>query len=132
MPILTWFLLYRIQKRMSADNANKSQLVTNHSNILYGFFGALLFGMVLSLFFTLGNEDIPFYMMMALFVLALFAPVYRAECFLGFLLGMTYTFGGVLPIGIGGILVLVCAILYLLIRPAILFVFKRIVSIKQK
>ena len=131
VPILTWFLLYRIQKRMSVDNANNSHPLTNHSDILYGFFGALLFGVALSLFFTFENEDMPFYMLMALFVLALFKPVYRAECFLGFLLGMTYTFGGVLPVGIGAILVLLCAILYLLIRPTILFVFKKIVAVNK-
>jgi hypothetical protein len=41
---------------------------------------------------------------------------------------MTYTFGGVLPLGIGAILVLLCAILYLLIRPIILFAFKKIAA----
>jgi hypothetical protein len=36
---------------------------------------------------------------------------------------MAFAFGGVLPIIIGSVLTLLGAVLYLLIRPAILFVF---------
>jgi hypothetical protein len=122
LPLLTSFLLYRIQKRMGRDN-NKNPLLSNiPNNILYGFISALLFGIVLSTFFTLGNKDIPFYMMMSLLAAALFFPIYRAECFLGFVIGMTFTFGGVLPIGIGSILALIGAVLFLLIRPSMLLV----------
>jgi hypothetical protein len=38
---------------------------------------------------------------------------------------MTYTFGAVLPTGIGSILALISAIIYLGIRPAILFVISK-------
>jgi hypothetical protein len=89
----------------------------------------LLFGIVLSTFFTLGNKDIPFYMMMSLFAAALFFPIYRADCFLGFVIGMTFTFGGVLPIGIGTILALIGAVLFLLIRPAILWVLTKLINL---
>lgn len=122
LPLLTWFLLGRIQKRVGGDKEKNSMALTISTPILLGFVGALLFGIVLSIFFTLGNEDVPFYMMMGLFVSALFLPNYRAECFLGFIIGMTYTFGGVLPIIIGSVLVLLCAMLYLLMRPAGIFV----------
>jgi hypothetical protein len=122
LPLLTSFLLYRIQKRVGSDNNKKPLLSNVPNNILYGFISALLFGIVLSTFFTIGNKDIPFYMMMSLFAAALFFPIYRAECFLGFVIGMTFTFGGVLPIGIGSILALIGAALFLLIRPATLLV----------
>jgi hypothetical protein len=91
-------------------------------NILYGFAGALFFGILLSIFFTLGYSELPGYMIAGLFLLALFIPVYRAECLLGFVIGMTYTFGAVLPTAFGSVLVLVSAILYLYIRRAILYV----------
>jgi hypothetical protein len=129
LPLLTWYLLYRIQKRMGSD---KEKLPNIPINILYGFIGALLFGIVLSIFFTLGNEEIPFYMMIGLFTAALFFPIYRAECFLGFVIGMTFTFGGVLPIGIGSVLALIGAVLYLLIRPAILFVSTKLINLVTK
>jgi hypothetical protein len=122
LPLLTSFLLYRIQKRVGSDNNKKPLLSNVPNNILYGFISVLLFGIVLSTFFTIGNKDIPFYMMMSLFAAALFFPIYRAECFLGFVIGMTFTFGGVLPIGIGSILALIGAALFLLIRPATLLV----------
>jgi MFS family permease len=129
LPLLTWFLLYRIQKRIGSDKEKKSLLLNISTHILYGFVGALLFGIVLSIFFTLRNEEVPFYMMMSLFAAALFLPIYRAECFLGFVIGMTFTFGGVLPIVIGSILALLGAMLYLLIRPAILFVSSKLINL---
>jgi hypothetical protein len=67
----------------------------------------------------------PGYMLMGIFAISLFFPIYRAECLLGFVIGMTYTFGAVLPPGIGSILVLIGAVIYLGIRPAILFVFSK-------
>jgi hypothetical protein len=123
LPLLAWLLSYHIQRRIynRKDEDSKQEIIPAH--IVYGFVGALLFGIVLSIFFSLGNVNLPFYMMMALFALALFLPIYRAECFLGFVISMAFTFGGVLPIIIGSVLTLLGAVLYLLIRPAILFVF---------
>lgn len=120
LPLLTWFLLYRVQKRISSDKEKNAQL-NIPVNIFYGFISALLFGIVLSTFFTFGNEEIPFYMMMGLLAFALFFPIYRAEYFLGFVIGMTFTFGGVLPIIIGSVLAIIGSVLYLLVRPAIVF-----------
>jgi hypothetical protein len=41
---------------------------------------------------------------------------------LGFVIGMTFTFGGVIPTVAGSIILSFCAIIYLVIRPAILYV----------
>jgi hypothetical protein len=79
-----------------------------------------LFGIALSTFYTLGYKDIPGYMVNSLFFIALFFPIYRAECLLGFVIGMTFTFGAVLPTGIGSIFALIGAVLYLLVRPLLL------------
>ena len=102
------------------------------SSFVAYFVGALLFGIVLSVFFTLGNQDVSFYMLIGLLVLAFFLPIYRAECFLGFAIGMTFTFGGVLPILIGTILVLLCSVLYLALRPMALFVSSKIAILLHK
>jgi len=131
IPVLTWFLLYRIQKRIDKTNSQNREAHISLKPILYRFFGALLFGIALSAFFSSGNTDMPGYMILAIFPLALFLPIYRSECLLGFVIGMTFTFGGVLPIGIGSILLLLCAILYLLIRPAILYVVSRVASMRS-
>jgi hypothetical protein len=120
LPLLTWFLLYRIAGRLSStpeENSNTSKLPIN---IVYGFGGALLFGIFLSSFYTLGYADIPGYMVNGLFILALFFPIYRAECLLGFVIGMTFTFGAVLPTAVGSVFGLIGAILYLLVRSLLL------------
>jgi hypothetical protein len=128
LPLLTWFLLYRAQVRIAKESTSSAV----QSSFVAYFVGALLFGMVLSVFFTLGNQDVPFYMLVGLLVLGFFLPLYRAECLLGFAIGMTFTFGGVLPILIGTILVLICSVLYLLLRPMVLFVFSKIASLLHK
>ena len=135
IPLLSWFLLYRIQKRL-IHNSDKNPKVFNLPvSVIYGFLSTLIFGILLSVFFTLGYSDIPVYMLLGVFVLALVFPIYRSECLLGFVIGMTYTFGAVLPTGIGSILVLIGAVLHLFVRPLILFVTTRLInlatSIKQ-
>ena len=122
LPLLTWFLLYRIEKRIIDKNESVSQAPKLSIYVIYGFTVALLFGIVLSAFFTFGNTEMPGYMLLGLLLLALFLPIYRAECLLGFVIGMTFTFGAVLPTGVGSILVLTGVLLYLYVRRAILFV----------
>lgn len=119
LPLLTWFLSFRVHKRIIKNDVYASGFP---ANIFYGFFAALIFGIVLSTFFTLGNTEMPGYMLTGLLLTAPFLPVYRAECLLGFVIGMTFTFGAVLPTLAGSILALLSAVLYLIVRPAILFV----------
>lgn len=129
IPLLTWFLLYRIQKRLINNNDEKSQAATFPINILYGFVGALFFGILLSAFFTFGYSEIPGYMLIGVFILALFFPIYRAECILGFVIGMTVTFGAVLPTGVGSIIALIGVVLYLGVRPTVSYVTSALVNI---
>jgi len=122
IPLLTWFLLYRIKKRIHNKDSNGDP--KNLNNVLYGLVGSFLFGVLVSFFFTIGS-DVPGYMMIGLFILSFFIPIYRAECVLGFVLGMTYTFGGILPILFGSIFVLIFAIDYLAIRSFILYLISK-------
>ncbi len=119
LPLLSWFLLYRIRKRILRNDVEQSRFPVT---VLYGFTGSLLFGILLSVFFTLGYTTVPGYMLMGLLVLALFVPVYRAECLLGLVIGMVFTFGTVLPTLVGSVLVLIAAVLYLYIRPVIIYI----------
>ena len=122
IPLLTWFLSYRVKKRAIKEKDENSQTSKFPINILYGFSAALFYGMILSAFFTFGNTEIPGYMMMAIILLGLFLPIYRAECILGFVLGMTFTFGAILPTIAGSVLALIAFLIYQFIRPGILFV----------
>jgi len=121
LPLLTWFLTYRIQRRIS-QSREKEEISRQIINTVLGFVAALTFGVLLSVFFRLGYNDMTGNMMLIIFPLALFVPLYRSEYLLGFVIGMTYTFGAVLPTGIGSILVLITAAIHLYIRSFILYV----------
>ena len=131
LPLLTWFLLYRIQKRIFHNDVVKLEALKFPMNVIFGFIGAFSFGILLSAFFIFGFSDIPGYMLMGLFLVALFLPIYRAECILGFVIGMTYTFGAVLPTAVGSIIALICVVLYLYIRPAIFYMSSKIFNIRK-
>jgi hypothetical protein len=126
LPLLTWFLLYRIQKRAFGNKGGYTEPLKILQRALYGFAGALLFGILISVCFTFGYADITGNLVLGLLPLAIFFPLYRAECLLGFVIGMTFTFGAVLPTGFGTMLVLVSLVLYLIIRPTILYVLSKV------
>jgi hypothetical protein len=124
LPMLTCFLLYRIQERINNNNVDKS-VSKKLTIVIYGFLGALSFGILLSTFFTFGNTEIPFYMLIGLLLLAMFFPIYRSECLLGFVIGMSFTFGVVLPTGIGTIFAILGVIIYRCIQPVLLYITKK-------
>lgn len=125
LPLLTWMLLYRVQQRIYPPQVGDAEPSVINSAI-YGFVIALIYGIILSAFFEFGYPDVTSYMTLGIFVLALFFPVYRAECFLGYVLGLTVSFGAVLPTTIGSILLLICFILYRFIRTPILHLVARL------
>ena len=122
LPVLTWFLLYRIQQRVFKEKDGRPESADFPLSILYGFSSALLFGIVLSAFFSFNYADIPGYMLLGVLILSNFIPLYRSEYILGFVLGMTFTFGAVLPTLVGSRLALIAFLLYVFLHPAILWV----------
>ena len=86
-------------------------------SIIAGFLVALLVGIALTVAFTMGNEAVASYIAQGIIVLAVLLPIYRAECFLGFVLGMTFTFGAVLPTAIGSVFAALSAVMHLLVYP---------------
>jgi len=126
LPLLSCFLLYRMKKRVIIKEDQNLQKANIPVNTICGFLAALIFGIFLSVFFTLGYSDIPAYMLVGTFVLAFFFPIYKSEYILGFVIGMTFTFGAVLPTAIGSILALIGAFLYLCIRRVILYIVSKL------
>jgi hypothetical protein len=74
--------------------------------ILLGFGLALLYGVALAATWSLGGDEAASRLFFALFALAVLAPLYRVECLAGFVIGMTFTFGAVLPQLFGGVVAL--------------------------
>jgi hypothetical protein len=55
-------------------------------------------------------------MFLGVSVIALVLPIYRAENVLGFVLGMTFTFGAVLPTAVGSVVAMLSAASHRLVR----------------
>lgn len=120
IPALSWFLLYRTQKRLfnAEITINTSE---EQKKALLGFLGALLIGFLVVVCFSLGYPSTIDKILLGILLMAFFMPVYRSECILGFVLGMTYTFGAVLPIAVACILAAIGFVIYRFIRKGILF-----------
>ena len=116
IPITTWFLLFRVENRLFSQ----SDSIPFPKHTLIGFLSSLIFGVVLGISvvneFEMFLSKVPF----IIFGVALFFPTYKAEYFLGFVLGLTYFIGGVLPVVVGSVFLLISAVIYLLIRRLIL------------
>ena len=69
------------------------------------FLAALVFGIIASILWELRLEQVLQYYILFPILIAFFKPVHLPEFLLGFTLGMIYSFGGILPIIIGIILV---------------------------
>ena len=63
-----------------------------------GLILAFLYGTALATGFEFGAQALMQTLFLGLFLVAVLAPVYRAECIAGFVAGMAFTFGGVLPL----------------------------------
>jgi hypothetical protein len=119
LPALTWFLTGRIQRRVALHSGGKEAASKIPVSVVAGFVGSLLFGILLSVSFASDHETIASYLGQGLFLLALLLPVYRAECVLGFVLGMTFTFGAVLPTVAGAMIAALSAAIHLYVRPVL-------------
>ncbi|HCM75670.1 MAG TPA: hypothetical protein DIS90_04775 [Cytophagales bacterium] len=125
LPLLTWLLLFRVQKRIFLPQNDRAESASFRSAI-YGFVIALVYGIILSAFYEFGYPDFSGYMTIGIFVLALFFPVYRAEYFLGYVLGLFVSFGSVIPTIIGSVVLLICFLLYRFVRTAVLWMVSRL------
>lgn len=107
LPVLAWCLISRMQAR---DNMQSPHFPTRVMALRFG--AALLYGVGLATAFSLGHESVTSTLFFALFALAVVMPLFRAEYVLGFVLGMTFVFGAVLPTIIAGIFAAISAVLH--------------------
>lgn len=92
-------------------------LCVSPNTIVGGFLGALIYGIVLSVAFVKGYEQLSALMAPALLIIALFFPIYRPQHFLGFVFGLTLTFGAFFPTGFGVVVGLVAFVIYNYLPP---------------
>lgn len=99
VPLLTWWLVGRIGHSVQARRRGLERGVIAPWT---GVIGALVYGGALATAFSLGSPLVN-YLFFALPALALVVRAWRAEFVLGFVLGMTFVFGAVLPTLIAGV-----------------------------
>lgn len=123
VPLLSWFLSGRIYHRLKPSYP---------AALLAGFIAALIFAVSLSVLFEYQQHQILPYMMLSLPVLALLFPLYRPEYLLGFVLGMSYTFGALIPVLVGGVVVFMSYVLHKTLRPLLHYLWLVLTHRRQK
>jgi hypothetical protein len=117
VPLLVWFLVGRIQRRaatlVQTGSRERFRTLTQAR-----FAATLLWGAALALAFTLGHPAVN-WIFFAAFGAALFVHAWRAEYVLGFALGMTFSFGAVLPVLIASVIAAVSFAAHLLAGTAL-------------
>lgn len=116
IPALAWFAIGQAQRRMVTATERGSSSRAAAREAAFGFFGALLYGALLAASFRLGFEQATSYIFLGAFVIGILLPVYRGVCLLGFVVGMAFVFGAVLPTVVGSIIAVFSALIHLLIR----------------
>ena len=89
------------------------------------FVAGLLYAGSMAYCFTTDKSDINGILFQGLFLLALIFPLYKAEFFLGFVMGLTYTFGAILPTFIASVFVSISYIAHKYVYPFVLKLFGR-------
>lgn len=102
LPLLGLVFAVRLTRQSRA--AVKSMMVA-----LISAFG---YGVLMAMSFAFGAEIITSVALLLAFALGIFLPIYRIEYVFGFVAGMTFTFGGVLPL----VVALVLAVFSFLVR----------------
>ena len=97
--------------RVSAD---RTQAAPRVAGVAFG--GALLYGAILAASFASDHPNVSSLMFRAILVIDLLLPIYRAEYVLGFVLGLTITFGAALPTFIATVMATISAVLHLTVR----------------
>lgn len=106
LPLLTWSLLGLARRRVRAADAPALKPV------IVGLVSGLAVGVAMSFTFVSGFESLTSTIFFGLVPLALLLPVHRPECLLGFVLGMSVTFGAVLPTLFGSIMALATFVIH--------------------
>jgi len=121
VPALAWIIVSFIARRQNNSKAPEQNAESENAQIVKRFLIALGLGALMSVLWEFRQEEILQYLILLPVVLAFFVRVHWPECLLGFVLGMMFAFGGILPIIVGLVLMLLTFIAHGVIRRAILF-----------
>lgn len=118
LPLLGWLAARSARSRTAVDGRALPKAFA-------GALGALLVGVALSVAFLTGHRQVTGDLFFAALASGVVWPTYRAEYVFGFVLGMAWVFGAVLPALVALIGVAISAIFHLLVRPTFARVIRR-------
>ncbi|MFK7865429.1 MAG: hypothetical protein AB8B95_14525 [Pseudohongiellaceae bacterium] len=98
VPALAWILFPANESAQS-----ESTWLGFPEAMVLRFMAAIAYGAIMAAGFEFGRDEITSNMLLILFPVGIFYPLYRGELVVGFVMGMTYTFGGVLPVAAAGV-----------------------------
>ncbi|MFB9865516.1 hypothetical protein [Rufibacter immobilis] len=120
LPVLTWYLVGRTEKRLGHQALQVKRWSSLRSLVLRLFITGLVLGVLIAVSFSNGYslflDNVPYFIV----ALSLLIPIYYAEFILGFILGMTVTFGVILPTLFILLLAGIGFLIYRFIRPMIM------------
>lgn len=111
LPLLGWLLGLRLRKHLTSVTRFGSPIGIGMSLVC-----ALLYGVALAASFEVGPSAITSGLFFGLFVIAVVLPIYRVEYIFGFVVGMTFTFGAVLPVLVAVVVAAVSALVHFAVR----------------
>lgn len=116
VPLLFWISISLINRRNDKP-VNSETKSEGFENIIFKrFLAALGFGLLLSILWEFQFENILQYLILTPIFVAFFRPVHLPEYLMGFVLGMLFTFGGILPILFGLILSFLCFLIHSIVK----------------
>jgi hypothetical protein len=113
--LTSWFVLRRVNKKTKV-----------FQKAFAGFLGALTIGLLLSFSFNTGHEQVSSYIFFGALFSGLIFPIYRAEYIFGFVLGMTFILGAILPAIAAMVGAAISVIFHFLIKPLFTWGFQHV------
>jgi hypothetical protein len=120
LPLIGGFAAWSVQRRAAVEaHVLRSAMAAA--------FCALLAGVALSVAFTLDEGgNAPLFVLLAALASGFIWPTYRGEYIFGFVVGMSFTFGLVLPAIIALLAAAISAAFYFLVRPVFVWALRRV------
>jgi hypothetical protein len=122
LPALAWLSHTFMDKDYSAAGVSGLSKV-----VVYRLAGAFMYGAVMGASFEFGLGQTPLYLLFGLLLGGIFYPLYRFEIILGIVMGMTYTFGAIIPTVVMSMVALISLVSYNSVR----FVISKLKQIRE-
>lgn len=121
LPVIGWMAAYFVRRR-ATTSAHAS------SRALAAFCGALAVGLALSAAFRMDWSNVTAGLFFAALSSGVVLRTYRVEYAFGFVLGMTFVFGSVLPTMVAILAASVSAVAHFAVYPAVAALYRRFAS----